>query len=206
MKHTFLLGALLLVGALSVVVLFVRGADTGASSTTVPSPTAVAVPVADDIVTPAIEPPARSASEVVETHAPAPASPTPPPGPHGYVKPPPSIGALADAIRDDIRSLKEHLLFVTADRIVRKSTYLREDVLNKSYAEPFPEGLDIHDFHATYSGPNGTRIYTFKRDEYPLYAWFLVSGNSKTEYGARVDDELFDRVLTFAEESLRMVD
>lgn len=125
--------------------------------------------------------------------------------PQPYVKPAPSLRALADSLREDLDSLREFRLFVTADRVVSKSVYLREDALGRSHAQPAPAALPVKDFQVTFSGANGTRVYAIDRSEYPLFAWFQDPANYKSEYGAQVDPELLERILALAEDSLALV-
>ena len=119
--------------------------------------------------------------------------------------PPPGIQLLASDIDKDLQKLRELKLFGTASRVANYSTYLMEDVLGRSFRadEPYPrEILSRHGSYTAFSGPNGPRIYSFPRSDYPLF--FEILERDSQNFDDVLDDEFVERVATFAEEALAM--
>lgn len=122
--------------------------------------------------------------------------------------PPPAmsgIGLLVRGIQDDLVKLRELKLYGTADRVTRRSTFLREDLLGRSFDmdDPIPpEVLNRYESYTVFTGPNGARFYSFPRDDYPLF--FEMMERKDQAYTTVLDDGLVERVAAFAEESIAL--
>lgn len=122
---------------------------------------------------------------------------------------PSHLAQLARAIRDDIGKLKEFKLLGTGLRLVKYSTFLREDVLGRSWhvGTPRPAHANLNEGYAMFNGPSGqTRVYSFPPTENPFY-WEIcrMEDQHGNKYDTHVEPELLDRIVSFAEESLAMV-
>lgn len=115
------------------------------------------------------------------------------------------IEQMAASLQHDLAKLRELKLYGTATRVVNRSTYLTEDLLGRSFSmdEPYPqEILKRHGSYTVFTGPNGARIYSFPREDYPLFYEMLE--RKSQGYDDVLDDELVERIAVFAEQSLAM--
>ena len=116
------------------------------------------------------------------------------------------IAYMAENIRHDIEKLRELKLAGTAERIVSRSTYMREDLLGRSYLDPVPADVmkNLKTF-ATFTGPNGARTYVFTPEEYPLYTEVKGRVMLGEPYEKVVSDEFVEQVVAYAEETLAWI-
>lgn len=120
------------------------------------------------------------------------------PEPHG-------IEITVRDLRHDLGKLRELKLYGTGDRIVRWATYLREDLLGLSYSmdEEIPKGfLDRHEAYTAVKGPNGGRVYSFTREDYPLF--YEMMQRQPQQYEAVLEEELVERIRRFAEDAIAL--
>jgi hypothetical protein len=157
---------------------------------------------ASDVLAPVLERPSTRAP----IEAPRALVSTPPAPKEPYYPPKDPIAFIANDIRHDIEKLRELKLAGTAERIVSRSTYLREDLLGRSYLDPVPpEVLKNVKTFSTLTGPNGARTYVFTPEEYPLYTEMKQRVMNGEPYEAKLDDAFVEKVIAYAEDTLTWV-
>lgn len=115
------------------------------------------------------------------------------------------IEVLVRDLRHDLEKLQELKLYGTGERIVTRAVFLQEDMLGNSFStdEPLPEGwLSRHESYTAFAGPNGGRVYSFSREQYPLF--YEMTGHDDQQYDRVLDDELIVRITLFAEDAIAL--
>lgn len=115
------------------------------------------------------------------------------------------IEILVRDLRRDLEKLHELKLYGTGERIVSRAVFLREDMLDNSLSmdEPLPKGwLDRHESYTAFVGPNGGRVYSFSRQDYPLF--YEMTERKDQEFAAVLDGDLIVRITLFAEDAITL--
>lgn len=144
---------------------------------------------------------ARHAVATSVEHAPVDVEPPTQPEPRKLS----GIEILVRDLRHDLGKLHELKLAGTGERIVTRSVYLREDLLGNSLSmdDEIPKGwLDRHESYTAFKGPNGGRVYSFSREQYPLF--YELTGRADPRFEAILDDDLIERITLLAEDAITL--